>query len=129
VGYRKKYYQTKEALMKLILLLALFLLAGCKGEPVWADIDYTNEQIANAIYKAEGGAKTRHPYGILTKYKHTTPKQACLNTIAHARRDFQGGDFISFLGSRYCPVGALNDPRGLNKNWVRNVKYFLNKRV
>ena len=88
---------------------------------------FTNNQIANAIYKAEGGSKTNHPYGILVKYKHTTPRQACLNTIAHARRDFNEGDFISFLGSRYCPVGASNDPQGLNKNWIKNVKYFLNK--
>ena len=84
------------------------------------------EQIASAIYKAEGGTKTNHPYGILTRYKHTTPKQACINTINHALRDWNGkGDFIVFLGNRYCPVGARNDPRGLNKNWVRNVKYFL----
>jgi hypothetical protein len=90
-----------------------------------AQINYTNDQIANAIYKAEGGAKTSHPYGILAHYQHTTPRQACINTIKHARRDFQGGDFIEFLGDRYCPVGAANDPRGLNKNWVKNVKYFL----
>ena len=85
---------------------------------------YTNTQIANAIYKSEN-SKT-HPYGILTHYKHTTPRQACLNTIAHAKRDWNGkGDFIVFLGNRYCPVGANNDPKGLNKNWVKNVRYFL----
>ena len=113
--------------MKALILITLIMLAGCNQKPAWAEIDYTNEQIANAIYKAEGGAKTSHPYGILAHYKHTSPRQACLNTIAHARRDFQGGDFISFLGARYCPVGASNDPRGLNKNWVRNVKYFLSR--
>jgi hypothetical protein len=91
------------------------------------EIEYTNEQIANAIYKAEGGAKTSHPYGILAHYKHTSPRQACLNTIAHARRDYKGKDLISFLGSRYCPVGARNDPQGLNVNWIKNVKYFLGK--
>lgn len=91
--------------------------------------DYTNDQIADAIYLAEGGSKTSHPYGILTHYKHTTPRQACLNTIRHARRDWDGkGDFIEFLGKRYCPVGAENDPRGLNKYWVKNVRYFLERR-
>ncbi len=89
---------------------------------------YTNTQIANAIFKAEN-SKT-HPYGILTHYKHTTPRQACLNTIAHAKRDWNGkGDFIVFLGNRYCPVGASNDPKGLNKNWVKNVRYFLNEKI
>lgn len=91
--------------------------------------DWSNDEIANAIYFAEGGAATRHPYGILKKYKTTTPRQACINTIKHARRDWNGkGDFIEFLGSRYCPVGAANDPTGLNKNWVKNVKRILEKR-
>jgi hypothetical protein len=34
----------------------------------------------------------------------------------------QDVDFITFLGNRYCPVGADNDPTGLNKHWVRNVR-------
>jgi len=91
---------------------------------------YTDDEIANAIYKAEGGAKTNHPYGILTKYKNTTSRQACLNTIEHAYKDWNGeGDFIEFLGNRYAPIGVANDPTELNKNWVRNVKYFLEKEV
>jgi len=86
---------------------------------------YTNEQIADAIYLAEGGVKTNHPYGILIKYKITTPRQACLNTIAHAKRDWDGkGNFIEFLGLRYCPP----DAHPLNKNWVKNVNYFLTRR-
>ena len=81
--------------------------------------------LADSIYKAEGGSKTSHPYGILQHYKKTTPRQACINTIKHALRDWSGkGDFISFLGNRYCPVGAKNDPTSLNKNWIGNVKRF-----
>jgi hypothetical protein len=112
-------------LCRFIISPVAAVLIGGFFSPVWAD---TNDQIANAIYKAEGGARTSHPYGILTHYKHTTPRQACLNTITHAKKDWDGrGDFISFLGSRYCPVGAANDPNGLNKNWVANVKYFLER--
>jgi hypothetical protein len=86
------------------------------------------EKLATAIYWAEGGPKTRHPYGILAKYKSTTPRQACINTIKHALRDWSGkGDFIAFLGRRYCPVGAKNDPTGLNKNWIKNVTRLYNK--
>jgi hypothetical protein len=93
---------------------------------------YTNEQIANAIYKAEGGAKTRHPYGILTKYKKTTPRQACLNTIKnqrirHAKHNC-GKDFLTCLRDRYCPIGCDND-NGTNKNWLKNVRYFLAREV
>lgn len=83
------------------------------------------DKLADAIYIAEGGAKTKYPYGILTKYKKTTPRQACINTIKHAWNDWDGkGDFIAFLGSRYAPLNAKNDPRGLNKNWVKNVRRF-----
>ena len=83
-------------------------------------------KLADAIYKAEGGAKTRHPYGILKHYKTTMPRQACINTIKHALRDWNGrGDFISFLGSRYCPVGCSND-NGTNRYWISNVHKFYN---
>jgi hypothetical protein len=82
--------------------------------------------LADAIYKAEGGSKTKYPYGIMAKYKHTSPRKACINTINHAKRDWNGkGDFIKFLSKRYCPIGAKNDPRGLNRNWVKNVKNYL----
>ena len=115
-------FNLKGGLMR-VLLVTLFVavVSSC-----YAGVNYTNEQIADAIYLAEGGSKTRHPYGILTKYKTTTPRQACINTIEHARKDWDGkGDFIDFLGSRYCPVGASNDPTNLNKHWIRNVNYFL----
>ena len=92
---------------------------------------YTSNQWADAIYIAEGGAKTRHPYGILAKYKHTTPRQACINTVKHKYRDWvkagQQGAFLAYLGAKYCPVGASNDPDGLNKNWISNVKHWLNR--
>lgn len=99
--------------------MAVIVLVGVI--PVRAQAINVN-RLADAIYWAEGGAKTNHPYGILAHYQHTSPRQACINTINHALRDWNGkGDFIAFLGSRYCPVGASNDPRGLNKNWIKNV--------
>ena len=118
----------KSWLVKLIVSLGILfciILAFAtivRGEVV--DV----EKLATAIYYAEGGEKTNFPYGILAKYKTTTPRQACINTINHALRDWDSkGDFIVFLGSRYCPVGAKNDPTGLNKNWVKNVKRLLKK--
>jgi len=36
-------------------------------------------------------------------------------------------DFIDHLARRYCPVGADNDPNGLNVNWPKNVKSFYAK--
>ena len=34
------------------------------------------------------------------------------------------GEFVVFLGKRYCPVGADNDPDKLNKHWIPNVRKF-----
>ena len=90
-------------------------------------------KLADAIYLAEGGAKTRHPYGILTHYKHTTPRQACINTIRHRLKDWlltdKKIDFITFLAQTYAPIGAKNDPRNLNKNWYKNVRYFYESEI
>jgi len=110
----------------LLKAIGLTLVAFFISSQVVMGGDFSNDQIADAIFKAEN-SKT-HPYGILAHYKHTTPRQACINTIIHARKDWNGqGDFIEFLGSRYCPVGAKNDPTGLNKNWIKNVRYFLGR--
>ena len=119
--------------MRPYLLIAILLLSYgivlADGVPEVAGFNV--ERLATAIYKAEGGAKTRHPYGILAKYKHTTPRQACINTIVHKYMDWVSagnpGRFIDYLASRYAPVGAKNDPNGLNKNWVKNVEYFYNE--
>ena len=111
------------------LVFLLTLLVFSRSEAKAQELPYSNNQIANAIYKAEGGAKTNHPYGILVHYKHTSARQACLNTIIHAKRDWNGkGDFITFLGARYCPVGCNNDI-GTNRYWITNVHYFLEKEV
>ena len=110
-----------------LAVIVVVIAVGIIPAAVAAAIDV--DKLADAIYWAEGGPKTNHPYGILKKYKVTTPRQACINTINHALKDWDGsGDFISFLGSRYCPVGAANDPTGLNVNWVKNVTYLYNPR-
>ena len=107
------------------VFLSLFLTVFCS---VLVASEVVNIPIlADAIFKAEG-VNSRHPYGILKKYKTTTPRQACINTIKSALKRYQtdskGLEFIPFLAKTYCPVGAKNDPTGLNKNWVKNVTYF-----
>lgn len=37
------------------------------------------------------------------------------------------GGFIDFMWKRWAPVGAKNDPKGLNKNWGPNVRSIINK--
>ena len=57
------------------------------------------------------------------------------NTVYHALWDFsftplqnRPTDFIEFLGARWAPCGAANDPTNLNANWVKNVKAIFNGR-
>lgn len=101
----------------LTALLGVLLLGGSQG--AWAEPDY--EALADAIRKAEGNAN----YGVLTKYKHTTPRQACINTCRNQWKRHQahkcGKAYLTCLRDRYCPIGAKNDPKNLNINWLRNV--------
>ena len=89
--------------------------------------------ICNAIFHAEGGAKAEYLYGIRSVHyaDFKEARQICLNTVRNNRKRWlkagKPGDFLSFLASKYCPVGASNDPKGLNKNWLKNVRYWLKK--
>lgn len=109
----------------LVVVLCAVLFFGCNQAHAQ---EYTDEQIVNAIRKAEG----TWTYGIKSIRCETTEacRKICLNTVKNNRKRFariqeKRGDFIAFLGSKYCPVGAENDPTGLNKNWEKNVRYFL----
>ena len=95
--------------------------------------DWTDNQIVNAIYYAEGGSKAVKPYGILSVPCETKEecRRICLNTIRNQRvRHAQhscGLTYLECLAKRYAPVGVTNDPTNLNKNWLKNVLYYLNK--
>lgn len=113
--------------MKIIFFL--LLLAICNIS--YAQDNYTNQEIANAIYKAEGGKKAKKPFGILSvecnRYKEC--RQICLNTIKNNRKRYQDygykqyDTFLEFLASRYAPIKS----HPLNEYWLKNVLYFLNK--
>ena len=125
-GKEKRVHLLVKTIALAIVVFFMLSREAMAGEPF-----YSNDQIADAIYLAEGGAKTNHPYGILAHYKHTTPRQACINTIKSARIRFakqtKETDFVYFLSLTYCPIGASNDPTGLNENWLKNVRYFLGR--
>ena len=115
-----------------VLALLVVMVRGCDyAQASTLEIGYSDTAIVNAIYIIEGGAKTKWPYGILTKYKHTSPRQACFNTVAHKRRDWlkagRSGSFLAYLAGRYAPLNASNDPTGLNRNWERNLRAVLTK--
>ena len=114
--------------MKLILLSLLLLAA-----PAWAGWEpeaIDQERLATAIYHAEGGKRAKVPYGILSvKVRgEAEARQVCLNTInnnlarwQYARANGDRRNYLQFLADRYCPVGADNDPSGLNHHWRSNV--------
>ncbi len=91
----------------------------------------TINKIVDSIYKAEGGAKTRHPYGILT-VKTRDARKVCYEVVNWRYQMWLSTNrkesFIQYLSRSYCPIGAKNDPTGLNRNWVRNVNHFMEVR-
>ena len=89
--------------------------------------------IVAAIRYAENGSKGRE-YGILHKRVKPTYRSQAGWCAASVQKNWDRwvaagskGEFIVFLGNRYCPVGADNDPKGLNKHWIRNVSHYSSK--
>lgn len=127
-----------KGIARFIVLAMVILISGCLA-PKQAHA-YSDEQIVNAIYKAEGGSKTKYPYGIRSVNCETTQacKAICFNTVKANRKRFARygyrcfGRFIEFLASRYCPTTGRNltaNEKRLNGNWINNVEYFLAKKV
>ena len=84
--------------------------------------------IVAAIRYAENGGKGKE-YGILhPRVKPTYRSQAgwCAATVQKNYDRWvkagRKGDYLVFLSKRYCPVGADNDPNGLNHHWLGNVR-------
>ena len=102
------------------------------GQIIFND-EFVNK-MADAIYRAEGGAKAKSPYGVLSiNLKGKTPDEkkaeARKITITSIRNNWKrwlasdkSKDFVDFMADRWCPISA--DPVG-NKNWKKNVKTFM----
>lgn len=92
-------------------------------------------KLANAIKRIENSDK--YPHGIKSiqikgnnkKGREAYARKICLNTIRHSYLKYnktnKGIDFVSFLAKTYAPIGVTNDPNSLNKNWIKNVKFYL----
>jgi len=90
--------------------------------------------IVAAIRHAENGRAGReygvlHPKALGKSYR--TQAGWCAATVQkHYDRWVKAGkkgDFLESLARRYCPVGADNDPTGLNKHWLKNVTAWTRK--
>jgi len=91
---------------------------------------YSDTEIVNAIKLAENSA--RYPYGIKsidTGGNEEYARKICFNSVRNGRERWKKAgkpdDLIVFIGKRYCPPTE----HSLNKNWVKNVKYFLERRM
>jgi hypothetical protein len=104
------------------LLFLLFSLS-CAAQPI--DLAY-RDKIVKAIYIAEGGAKTKYPFGIKsinTNGDYNKAKRICENTVSNNwDRWVKAGktnNYIDFLADRYCPPSC--DKQG-NLNWKKNIR-------
>ncbi len=108
------------------------------GVDDWNKGHYSDESIVNAIYRAEGGSKAQYLYGIRSVH-YDSPEEArkiCLNTVRNNRKRYakygykKYDTYLEFLASRYCPVKGkdlTSAEKRLNKYWLKNVKFFLEK--
>lgn len=126
-----------------VALMALFCALACPTPALaWEPAPMTRSelsahmapywgQIVGAIYRAEGGPRARKPFGILSVpcSGYEECREICYNTVRNNYfrwiRAGRPGDYLEFLARRYAPVGAANDPSGLNRHWLKNVRHFL----
>lgn len=108
--------------MKLTILITLLSCSAYAYTPM---DDAQANRIADAIYKVEGGSKTKHPYGILS-VKTSNPRQVCINTVKNNyirwQKEGSHGQYLDYLADVYCPKSA--DQIG-NKNWKKNIYKLL----
>lgn len=90
--------------------------------------DYLNK-VVSSIYIIEGGNKTKYPFGVRsinTDRDYEKAKRICSNTVSNQFIRWQKwgktNSFEESLAKRYCPVGANDDPTGLNKHWLGNLR-------
>ena len=84
------------------------------------------KKLITAIRKIENGGEGRQ-FGILNKKADTFRRQAgwcaatCWKNWVRWQRTNQETPYLLFLADKYAPLGAENDPTGLNANWLPNL--------
>lgn len=116
-------YSIGVLIISFMILLCLVLSASAETIDI--------EKYADAIFWSEGEFSS-FPYGIKSVKCEGMQecRKVCKNTVRNNIKRYEDygykkhDDFLSFLASRYCPVPG--DKTGLNKNWIKNVKFFIN---
>lgn len=85
-------------------------------------------RLLQAIVTAEGNILKAVQCSVPSVQTREEALRVTCRTINHRRRDFvhslgasSEAAFVAFLGAIWAPVGAANDPQGLNANWTKNV--------
>jgi hypothetical protein len=92
--------------------------------------DAEANRVVDAIYRVEGGAKAKAPFGVLSVRVsgYAQARRVCFTTVqnTHDRwlRSNRHLRFLDFLADRYCPPSC--DPKG-NRNWNRNIHAILSR--
>ncbi len=116
--------------MKLLLAIASIYALAARCEAAAERVVYPDvPKLVEAIGRAENSR--RYHYGIITKRRLTVAeaRRWCENTVrrrlAEWHRAGRPGHPVDWIARTYAPIGASNDPRGLNRHWANNVKGFL----
>lgn len=113
---------------------------ACKIEKKGKELGLSEEQIkiSIAISKWETGSWNSKIYknynnvgGMYCKgfIKYQSLDEGVNAFVLNLKRNYFdiGLNTIEKIGAKYCPVGAKNDPTGINKNWVPGVTNFYNQ--
>lgn len=131
VGHRKGCLNAKtiEALggkVKWVLVVLAFASSSFASNLPPASV----ARLADAIYVAEGGARARVPYGVLSvKVRgEAEARRVCEASVRNNWRRWEAagrpGKFIQFMADRWVP--KKSDPVG-NRNWVKNMEKLTSK--
>jgi len=70
--------------------------------------------------------RIHNPFGMGPNINYPTYGAAISALAANLSKNYfgQGLNTLGEISSKYAPVGASNDPTGLNSNWVKNVSTY-----
>lgn len=98
-----------------------------------AIINKFKDLMSMAIKRAENNPDN---HGVLS-VETDNPEQVLINSVNNNLDRFFNGEpaapwikerpdqFIEFMGGRWAPIGAENDPDNLNENWIPNVRSII----